>query len=60
MPDVEDAAIARLRRLWEKGLASGAAQERLPLSEFLGAARARVAWRAGTQSTLNPGPKSDD
>ncbi len=41
--DDRAATIAHYRQLWEEGLASGEAQERPPLDEFLKAARARVA-----------------
>jgi antitoxin ParD1/3/4 len=40
--DERAASIAYYRRLWEEGLASGAAEERRPLSEFLKAARVKA------------------
>jgi antitoxin ParD1/3/4 len=41
--DDRAATIAHYRQLWEDGLASGEAQERQPLEEFLREARARIA-----------------
>lgn len=41
--DDRAATIAHYRQLWEEGLASGEAQERQPIEEFLKSARARVA-----------------
>ena len=35
MPDGEKLSVTHCRRLWEEGLASGAAEERRPLAEFL-------------------------
>ena len=40
--DDRAATIAHYRQLWEEGLASGEAQDRQTLEEFLEAARARV------------------
>ena len=41
--DERTASIAYYRRLWEEGLASGVAEERRPLGEFLKSARAKAA-----------------
>ena len=40
--DDRAATIAHYRQLWEEGLASGVAQDRQPIEDFLKAARARV------------------